>query len=514
MPAMLGAGSWMQIAADGNKAVLRAFSKSPMRLCRQIALVLLAALLIAVPAAADADPMYWGALIKGDAYGLSGEAPTSTAVLDRFESDAGKQITIVNTGQSWASFDPATMDAAVDAGAIPLVTMPLGAGISLQEVAEGEQDAAIRSWARAAKAFEYPFLFRPWWESNGNWYSWGQSPYFAAAWQHFHDLVIAEGATNVTWAWVVNTIWEKDGDVQDDPTPYYPGDAYVDWVGVDAYNWGRNPLQPDGWVTAEESIQPTLEVLEEIAPGKPVCVCESASTEIGEGALEEDKATWIHEMLDEYLPSRPRIKAYVWFNWNVEQGGYGSGGGQWDWPIESSPEAEAAFREEIQSDTYLSILPPLMPLTKVPVPPSSSSPPASDSDPAPASDSDPAPQDSNQGQPPSEPRDSIGFGSLTPGARPGGSILTVAITDPGQLRFSGRGLQIRLLPLRRFARPPFSRWMEDAGELKLEVRAAGAKLRRLAAKGHAKLVLKVRFTPEVGTAQAATRLVGVTRPGS
>src|ERR1700709_2608463 len=99
-----------------------------MRPCRQIALALLVALLLAVPAAAHADAMYWGALVKGDAYGLPGEAPTSAAVLDRFESDAGKQITIVNTGQSWASFDPATMDAAIGAGVIPLGLMQRGAG--------------------------------------------------------------------------------------------------------------------------------------------------------------------------------------------------------------------------------------------------------------------------------------------------------------------------------------------------------------------------------------------------
>jgi hypothetical protein len=476
-----------------------------MRPPRQITLVLLAALLLAAPAVAHADPMYWGALVKGDAYGLPGEAPTSAAVLDRFEGDAGKQMTIVNTGQSWAGFDPTTMNAAIGAGEIPLVTMPLGSGISLKEVVEGKQDAAIRSWARDAKAFEYPFLFRPWWESNGNWYSWGQSPYFVAAWQRFHDLVVAEGATNVTWAWVVNTIWEEEGEVKADPTPYYPGGAYVDWVGVDAYNWGRNPLQPDRWVSAEESIQPTLEVLEEIAPGKPVCICESASTEIGEGQFEEGKALWIHEMLDEYLPSRPRIKAYVWFNWNVEQGGFGSGGGNWDWPIESSPEAEAAFREGIQSETFLSVVPPQTPLTKVPIPAWPSSPP-SDSGAAP-SNSGPGARDPDHGQP--LPSDPISFGASRPGARPGGAILTVAITGPGQLRLSGRGLRIRVLPSRRLARMPFSQWIEDATELKLEVRAAGTKLRRLAVEGSAKLALTARFTPEGGTAQTATRQIGV-----
>ena len=458
--------------------------------------------------------MYWGALVKGDVYEMPGEAPTSAAVLERFEHDAGKRITIVNSGQSWASFDRPTMEAAIEAGAIPLVTMGLAPEVSLEEIADGDQDEEILSWARAAKEFGYPFLFRPWWEMNGSWYSWGRNPHFVAAWRHFHDLVVAAGATNVTWAWVVNTIWEEGGQMQGDPAPYYPGAEYVDWVGVDAYNWGRNPLQPDRWVRAEESIQPTLDVLEEIAPGKPVCVCESASTEIGAGGANEDKALWIHEMLGEYLPSRPQIKAYLWFNWNVEQGGYGSGGGHWDWPIESSPPAEAAFREGIQAETFLSVLPPLAPLAKVPMP---VWPPAPQPTPTPALSPAPASEpESEDHVPPPEPRppsNLVRFGVSKPGARPGSAILPIVAPGPGQLQLSGRDLRIRVLPSRRSARPPFSKWIEEAGELDLEVSAAGRKLRSLAARGSTKVNLTVRFTPEGGVARKATKEISLTAAG-
>jgi Glycosyl hydrolase family 26 len=314
----------------------------------------LAAALLCVSPTAEAS-MYWGGTIKGAVYGESGDAPTSQTVLEKFERDAGKKITFVNTRQSWASFDTTTMHAAIDAGAIPLVTMGLPQGVTLAEVAAGGQDTQIRAWAKEAKAWGYPFLFRPWWEMNGDWYAWGRDPDFVAAWRHFHDLVEEEGATNVTWAWVVNSVWR---DPASDPTPYYPGDAYVDWVGMDAYNWGLNPLQPDRWLTPEQTIGPTLEVLERIAPGKPVCICEDASTEIG-----GNKPSWIREMLSSYLPHHPQIKAYLWFNWNVEQNG-----GRWDWPIESSASAEQAFRNGIQSSAYLSSLPPLVPLGKVPLP--------------------------------------------------------------------------------------------------------------------------------------------------
>jgi hypothetical protein len=301
--------------------------------------------------------MYWGGTIKGSTYNEATDAPNNLTVLQTFERDAGKDITFINTGQAWAKFDEPTMQAAIDNGAIPLVTMGLS-GTTLKEVAEGKQDTQIKAWAQAAKSWGYPFLFRPWWEPNGDWYAWGRDPEYVSAWRHFHELVVAEGATNVTWAWIVNSIWS---DPASDPTPYYPGDKYVDWVGMDAYNWGLNPLQPDRWLTPQQAVDPTLAVLESIAPTKPICICEDASTEIG-----GDKPSWVREMLETYLPHHPNIKAYLWFNWNVVDGS-----GRWDWPIESSTAAEQAFRDGIQSSLYLSRLPVLTKLQKIPLPPQS-----------------------------------------------------------------------------------------------------------------------------------------------
>jgi hypothetical protein len=302
-----------------------------------------------------AATIYWGATMKGEVYGISGEAPKNPAVWERFEHDAGKKVTFVNTGQSWGQFDTATMQQVIDGGAIPLVTMGITAGVTMQEVAEGKQDAQIRAWAKSAKAFGYPFMFRPWREMNGAWYSWGRDPHFVEAWQHFHDVVEEEGAFNVTWAWIINTIWSDPGS---DPKPYYPGDAYVDWVGMDAYNWGKNPIQPDIWLSPEQAIGPTLTVLEEITD-KPIALTEVASSEHG-----GNKASWIRDFLDSYLPNHPNIKAMIWFNWNILQGGL-----RYDWPIESSEAAEQAFREGIQSSEYLSQRPPLTALTRVPMPP-------------------------------------------------------------------------------------------------------------------------------------------------
>jgi hypothetical protein len=310
-------------------------------------------LLLACGSTAGAST-YFGATISGEVYGQTGNAPRNTQAWDNFERHAGRKVAVLNMSQGWAAFNKYEMDLTYGRGAIPLVNMGL-TGTSLESVAKGGQDTAIRKWAQEAKAWGHPFLLAPWREMNGSWYSWGRSSYFVPAWRHFHDLVVAEGATNVTWTWVANSIWS---DPASDPTPYYPGDAYVDWTGMDSYNWGRMPAQPDRWKNPEQVITPTLQILRKVAPTKPVVIVEDASTEYG-----GNKTDWIREMLTTYLPHHPEIKAYLWFNWNFKKNEKRE-----DWPIESSAPAQQQFRKAIQSSVFVSAPVTLPWLTKV-VPP-------------------------------------------------------------------------------------------------------------------------------------------------
>lgn len=322
-----------------------------------IGLVLALALL--AHAAGARAAVYWGGVLHGEVYGEATSAPLNQAAWSNFERHAGKEVSLVSMGQRWDDFETVRFQAARDGGAIPLVVMTLPDDATLTEVVNGAHDAVIKAWAKKAKAWSYPFLFAPWWEMNGTWFHWGRHPDYVAAWRRFHDLVVAEGATNVTWTWLPNSIWD---DPASDPAPYYPGDAYVDWVGFDVYNWGLSPLQSHRWLSPAQTLSPILRRLKEIAPSKPIVVGENATTEFG-----GNKANWIQELLATYLPHHREIKAYAWFNWNVAQ--YG---GRFDWPIESSIPAQQAFRNGIQSGFYLEKPPALPPLTKVPAPPAPS----------------------------------------------------------------------------------------------------------------------------------------------
>ncbi len=328
-------------------------------------------LLASAPAASGST--YFGATISGETYGQTGNAPYNMAAWDLFERHAGKKVAILNQGQSWARFDKTAVEATRARGTIPLVTMGLGSGMTLADIANGSQDAAIRRWAQEAKAWGYPFLFAPWWEMNGAWFPWGRSPYFVGAWRRFHDLVAGQGATNVTWTWVANSIWF---DPESNPTKYYPGDAYVDWAGLDTYNWGRMPAQPDKWINPEQTVTPTLKIIKAVAPAKPLIIVENASTEYG-----GNKTDWIREMLTTYLPHHPEIKAYLWFNWNHPKGDKRA-----DWPIESSAPAQQQFRKAIQSSLFVPRPVSLPALTKVKPPAATSGEPAQAADLSPAAE--------------------------------------------------------------------------------------------------------------------------------
>jgi hypothetical protein len=79
------------------------------------------------------------------------------------------------------------------------------------------------------------------WEQNGNWYGWrvrneATRAAYVAAWRHVADLAHAYGAAN---AMVIETVWSPSASYANyglGEEASYPGDAYVDIVGPDAYS--------------------------------------------------------------------------------------------------------------------------------------------------------------------------------------------------------------------------------------------------------------------------------------
>ena len=169
-------------------------------------------------------------------------------------------------------------------------------------------------------------------EMNYPWYPWGAGvngntpEQYVEAWRHVHGVFEAEGVDNVSWAWNPQAP-ECGSSLQ----PFWPGDDVVDLVALDAYNWGT--VRPgERWRSPVELFGEGLRQLREIAPGMPIMIGETASSEAG-----GSKAAWLRELV-RYLADQPDVQAFIWFDLRKEE----------DWRIASSESSRAAFQEALR----------------------------------------------------------------------------------------------------------------------------------------------------------------------
>jgi hypothetical protein len=307
--------------------------------------------------APSGGPIYWGATIGSQLTG--NQAPWDMSAVTKFEEETRKKVSLVqffqpfaqcNPGCSFYSFPTSPLENIRLHGSIPVLSWSSQSipstnnepDFQLSDVIEGRYDTYIREFATKAKAWGHPFFLRFNWEMNGHWFPWhegvngnktGES---VLAWRHVHDIFASVGATNVSWVWCPNVEYSGATPLASD----YPGDAYVDWVGLDGYNWGTNPNKPDKWKTFSQVYSASYKnITTNIAPSKPMMIGEVASSEYG-----GSKATWIKEMLSEVPTEFPQIRALLWFD---------KFDSSMDWPIETSSTATGAFAEGIQSSTYV-----------------------------------------------------------------------------------------------------------------------------------------------------------------
>jgi len=107
-------------------------------------------------------------------------------------------------------------------------------GTTNAAVASGANDTYVKTFAQAVKSVNRQVVISYGQEMNGNWYDWGQTSdvaYYVAAWRHLHDVFQQQGVHNVTWLWDPNVIYPGSTPL----SHLYPGDSYVDWVGLDGY---------------------------------------------------------------------------------------------------------------------------------------------------------------------------------------------------------------------------------------------------------------------------------------
>ncbi len=268
-------------------------------------------------------------------------APEDAGALDAYTSMVGRKPEIVMKYSNVTDplLRPGEIANLEARGVTPMVSWQLyksewsGPTISLAAIASGTYDASLRRAADLAKTLPFEVMIRFGHEMNGDWYGWGSQPAaYVAAWRHIVSVFRRQGTSNVKWVWSPN--------VDQGSYPfarYFPGDAWVDYVALDGYNWGTSGTGVDRWQTLSQVFSSSYETLTQMS-AKPVMIAETSSSEIG-----GDKAAWIREGFLRTIPQKfPRVRAVIWFDRSMEQ----------DWRVDSSPASLRAFRDVVSSSLY------------------------------------------------------------------------------------------------------------------------------------------------------------------
>jgi len=148
------------------------------------------------------------------------------------------------------------------------------------EIVKGGCDAYIKRVAKDAVRFgekHGSFFFATMVEFNAEWWPWSRTPYTASAMRHFWQIFEDQGANQyATWVWEAFCPARYEKRVED-PESYYPGDKYVDWIGMNVFANLKNPRVHENTMF-RDLLTPTYEQMVKNHPQKYMMVSEFGRT--------------------------------------------------------------------------------------------------------------------------------------------------------------------------------------------------------------------------------------------
>jgi hypothetical protein len=162
-------------------------------------------------------------------------------------------------------------------------------------------------------AHEMNIYDNPWWQDDPNY-----PGKYVQAFRHVRNRFNLVGATNQYAQFVWSPNYQSNPNVSWNSIPnYYPGDSYVDWIGLSGFNWGSS--RPGGWQTFSQIFDATDPNLGNTGVlrylqchyAKPIILAEWGSVE-GPGGS-QTKAAWIADAYAR-MQDFPYVRAAVWHN--------------------------------------------------------------------------------------------------------------------------------------------------------------------------------------------------------
>ena len=222
-------------------------------------------------------------------------------------------------------FQKSEAEQAVENGAEPFIQLN-PRNVKLSQIADGSDDAEIKAYASAVKAFSCHVILSFGHEMNGWWYNWGlpqTSPaLYKLAWRRVFDIFEAARVKNVTWSWDPTHQHERFNSQKAATlaSNWYPGDKYVDIIGIDGY---LNPNQ-----NFAEVFQSALADIRSVTH-KPIFIAE---TGVAPTSLQGQQITDLFAGMKHY-----NLNGLIWFE-NVAKH---------HWPLENRPAADRVYHDEV-----------------------------------------------------------------------------------------------------------------------------------------------------------------------
>jgi Glycosyl hydrolase family 26 len=277
----------------------------------------------AAPPSVPASTISAAALTHPDGkfFGVEADgSPDSLGPAQDVAASVGRNPNLLGQYLEWGTpFDEAAAARATSYGALYYMAWePFGTTVG--SIADGGSDSYVKGVAKAVAAFHGPVAISFGHEMNGNWYPWGTTQatpaQFVAAWRHIHDLFAAAGASNVIWIWNPNIVNPMPNVELE---PFWPGSAYVNWVGLTGYFATTGPHTFDG------VYGPTIAEVAKFTSA-PIIIAETA-VETG-----PDEVASIRDLLGG-IQADSNVLGFVWFNY--DKNGV-------DWTLGDRPIARAA----------------------------------------------------------------------------------------------------------------------------------------------------------------------------
>ena len=243
------------------------------------------------------------------------------AALPSFTATYGSSVAVYHVYAPFSDPLPtATLEAISAHNAVPLIDWSCA---DENAVTAGAYDRTITDYAESLKAYGKPVFLRWYWEMNivspMNKCGAATDPAgYVSAWRHLWHIFESVGASNVSFVWCPSS--------QAGASRWYPGNAYVNWIGVDGYDregeGGAAVARVFGSFYREWS-----------GAGKPLMIGET-------GAHAPEQAAFLQAIRTQLPTTYPDIKAVVYFD---------SAGPAGSWTLTGS--GAAAFRALTQ-DPY------------------------------------------------------------------------------------------------------------------------------------------------------------------